>query len=121
MPEHYKEPVKAPDSKQKKEVIVKRKHAGLSYQLDGKIDAVIQRLIDLKDSTPEGSSLELNFEKVYDSWGDDYTYEVALYDRRIETDEECRIRLQQEKHRVQSSLAHKRAQLEQLKKELGVE
>lgn len=119
MSEHYKGPVKAPDSKQKKEVLVKRKHAGLSYQLDGKIADVIQRLIDLKDSTPEGSELELNFEKVYGRWGDDDTYEVALYDRRIETDEECRIRLQKEKHRVQSDLARKRAQLEHLKKELG--
>lgn len=121
MPEHYKGPVKAPVAGVKKIVLVKREHKSLTYQLDGTIDAVIQRLMDLKASTPEGSSLELNFEKVYGCWGDDDTWEVALYDRRIETDNECRIRLQQEEQSVQSTLALKRAQLEQLKKELGEE
>lgn len=119
MPEHYKGPVKAPIAGLKKIILVKRQHKSLTYELDGSIDDVIQRLINLKSSTPEGCSLELQFEKVYGMYGDDDYHEVALYDRRIETDQECRIRLQQEEQRVQSALAQKRAMLEQLRKELG--
>lgn len=118
MPEHYNKPVKAPDAELKKEVLIKREYAVLTWQLDGKIDEVIQRLVDLKESTAEGCSLELSFEKVYGMWDED-TWNLALYDRRMETDQECRIRLQKEDERVESELARKRAQLEQLKKELG--
>lgn len=121
MPENYKGPVLAPVAELKKIVLVKRPHRSLTYQLDGTIDVVIQRLIELKESTPEGCSLELNFEKVYGCWGDDDTWEVALYDRRIETDQECRIRIQQERQQQINVRAHKMAQLEQLKKELGEE
>lgn len=120
MPEHYKGPVKAPAPELKKVVMVQRKHQSLTCALSGTVDEVIARLEKLRDTTPEGCVLKLNWENVYAQYpGDEDSQEVMLYDERLETDEECRIRLQQEEHHVQSVLAQKRAQLEQLKKDLG--
>lgn len=120
MPEHYKGPPKAPAENLKKMVLIERRHQGLTCQLNGTVDEVVARLIKLRDGTPKGSILILSWETVFAQYpGDEDSQELKLYDERLETDDECRIRLQKEEQRVQSNLAHKRAQLEQLKKELG--
>lgn len=119
MYDNYTGPPKAPDQKDKIKLRIERMYAGLTYQLDGTVDEVIQHLQNEKDCTEEGSTLHLSFEKVYGQWGDDDTWEVKLYDERLETDQECRIRMQNEKLSLVQARATKMAQLAQLKKELG--
>ena len=96
-----------------------RKFKGLTYQLDGTVDEVILRLQDLKDKTEEGTTLHLSFEKVFGQWGDDDTWEVKLYDERLETEKERLSRLQREEQSIVVARANKMVQLAQLKKELG--
>lgn len=119
MHDNYTGPPKAPALESKIKLRLERKYEGLTYQLDGTVDEVIHRLQELKDNTEEGSTLHLNFEKVYGEYGDDDTWEVKLYDERIETDQECRIRMNKEEQAVRTTRALKLAQLAQLKKELG--
>lgn len=119
MYDNYTGPPKAPDASLKKVIRVKRDYQSFTYSLDGTVDEVIQRLQELKSEVEEGSNLHLSFEKVYGQWGDDDSYEVALYDERIETDQECRIRLQNAEQAVKDKRATQMAQLAHLKKELG--
>lgn len=103
----------------KKMVKIKRKYEGLTYELCGTIDQVIELLIKLKDTQKEGETLYLEYETVYGSYGDSDSQVVNLYDSRLETDEEYQLRLQREEEIKQQDISRKRAQLEKLKKELG--
>lgn len=92
----------------------------ISYNFDGTIDQVISRLQEIKaDQQVSGVELVLSYETEYGSWGDSDRQVVNLYERRLETDEEYQERLTKESEDKERSLAHKREQLEQLKKELG--
>ena len=116
MPEHYTSPVKAPENTLKKKVVPVYKYLDMS-DLCGDLGDVIKKLTSINESAPDGSTFD-----IYVSLVDDYdgqSVEVVIKENRLETDQECRIRLQKENDRVQLVLAQKRAQLEQLKKELG--
>jgi len=105
----------------KRMVMVLREHQHLTGDdLSGTIDDVIERLQELKRSynVPD-STLVLEWETEYGSYGDSDREQVNLYDRRLETDEEYAARTRLEKEQVHAMLQHKRAQLEALKKELG--
>lgn len=101
----------------KKIVEIERKYEELRSELSGTVDQVIELLQQHKLNTPEGSTLILSFEEVYD-YGDSY-HAVKLYDRRLETDEEYKMRLAQEAEEKENRMIAKRAQLLALKKELG--
>ena len=103
----------------KKTVNVLRKYEALTYQLCGTIESVIKYLVELKATQKEGETLVLEYETEYGSYGDSDRDVVNLYDRRLETDEEYEQRLQKAEEIKQQNLSRKRAQLEQLKKELG--
>lgn len=105
----------------KKVLDVKRKHHELSYQLSGPIGDVIAMLQRLKDETPEGSELILNYDTDYGYYGDGDRQVVFLYDRRLETDDEYEARLTKENDDKEKRLKEKRDQLARLKKELGEE
>lgn len=101
----------------KKIVEIERKYEELRSELSGTVDQVIELLQQHKLNTPEGSTLILSFEEVYDY---NYSYyAVKLYDRRLETDEEYKMRLAQEAEEKENRIIAKRAQLLALKKELG--
>lgn len=101
----------------KKFVDIQREWDRLRYELDGTVDDVIEMLQQRKDQTPEGCTLILSYEKVYD-YDNEYNA-VILYHRRLETDEEYKMRLAQEAEEKENRMRVKRAQLEALKKELG--
>lgn len=104
----------------KKTLMVPYKYESLSYQLCGTVDEVINVLKGVKERyQTEDSTLYLEYETEYGSYGDSDRNVVNLYAQRLETDEEYQTRLEQEKVAEESRLAYKRAQLEQLKKELG--
>lgn len=103
----------------KKIIAVERKYESLTYELCGTIDEVIERLVQLKATQKEGETLVLEYETEYGSYGDSDRQVVSLYDHRLETDEEYQVRLQKEEEIKQQNISRKRAQLEQLKKELG--
>lgn len=104
----------------KKTVLVPYKYESLTYELCGTVDEVITRLKEAKERLQtEDSVLVLEYETKYGSYEDSDRQVVNLYARRLETDEEYRTRLEQEKAAEEKCLASRRAQLEQLKKELG--
>lgn len=106
----------------KKVIDVKREHQELSYELSGSIGDVIAMMQRLKDETPEGSELILNYDTDYGQWpGDSDRNVVFMYDRRLETDEEYEARLTKENDDKEKRLKEKRDQLARLKKELGEE
>jgi hypothetical protein len=100
-------------------VDIERTWDHLRFEFDGTVDDVIEMLNQRKLETPEGSTLILSYETVYD-YGDSYNV-VKMYDRRLETDEEYKMRLAQEAEEKENRMRAKRAQLEALKKELGEE
>lgn len=105
-----------------KEIIdVKRKFLELTYELSGTVDDVIAMLQRLKEQTPEGSTLILKYETDYGSYGDRDRDVVYLFDRRIETDQEYRNRLDTERLNAERTRQQKLDQLAKLKKELGEE
>lgn len=103
----------------KKIIDVERKYEALRSELSGSVDEIIEMLQRRKLETPVGSTLILSYETVYD-YGDEYSV-VKLYDRRLETDEEYKIRLAQEAEAHENRMISKRAQFLALKKELGEE
>jgi len=105
----------------KKVIDVLRKHQEWTSEIDGTIDEVIARLQKLKESTPVGSILILQYETEYGQWGDDDRQVIRLYDRRLETDQEYDERMTKEALAEIQRLDQKRAQLAALKKELGEE
>lgn len=106
----------------KKIVLVPYKHESLTYELSGTVDEVIARLKEAKERLQtEDSVLVLEYEVEHGYYEESDRNVVNLYARRLETDEEYQTRLEQEKVADENRLASKRAQLEQLKKELGEE
>ena len=80
----------------KKIIDVEREYSTLTYEFDGTVDHVISMLKELNDATPEGNTLILNYETEYGYYGDSDRQVVKLYDRRLETDDEYKMRLAQE-------------------------
>ena len=105
-----------------KKTILVRTDKYLTYEFDDTIDGVIQRLKQLKEAyQTEDNILMLEYETGYGSYGDSDRQQVNLYIKRLETDEEYEARKKEEQSQEEKRLTYKRAQLEQLKKELGEE
>jgi hypothetical protein len=90
----------------------------IQHDLDGlTIDQAIARLMSYKTDYYSGKEVVISWEQA--QWSDDY--ELALYERRDETDVEEAERLVKEEQRRLQQLEHKKRQLAALKKELGDE
>lgn len=98
-----------------KQKVLKTLHSTIENYLDGK---TLQESIDFLKSLQEryqGKEIVVRWEQ--ERWSEDY--ELVLYERRDETDEEEKIRIKKEKRQQEIQLEYKRLQLEKLKKELG--
>jgi len=99
-----------------KQKVLKTLHNTIQHDLDGKtIDQAIAMLQNYKTDYYAGKEVVISWEQA--QWSDDY--ELALYERRDETDEEQAERLVKEEQYRQQQLEYKKKQLAALKKELG--
>lgn len=99
-----------------KKKVLKPLYNTIHHDLDGlTIDQAIERLQQYKTDSYQGKEVVISWENA------DYSdnYELALYERRDETDEEEAERLVKEEQQRQQQLERKKLQLAALKKELG--
>lgn len=91
----------------------------IRYELDGPIEDAIQYLQNLKDEADSaGVEYILDYTSEFDYGNVEYQV-IAVIERREETAEEIRERLELEEERNKAQVAKKRKQFEDLKKELG--
>lgn len=101
-----------------KQKVLKTLHNTIQSDLDGKtLDQAVEFLKGLKNHYyyEENKDVVISWEQA--AWSDDY--ELALYERRDETDEEEHERGVKEEAQRQQALERKKKQLAALKKELG--
>lgn len=101
-----------------KQKVLKPLYNTIHHDLDGlTIDQAITKLQEYKTNYYQGKEVVICWEQA--DYSDDY--ELALYERRDETDEEEAVRLAKDEQQRQQQLEYKKRQLAALKKELGDE
>lgn len=101
-----------------KQKVLKPLYNTIHYDLDGlNLAQAITKLVQYQAEYYKGKEVVISWERA--EYSD--SYELALYERRDETDVEEAVRLLREEKQGQQQLECKRRQLAALKKELGEE
>ena len=98
-----------------KQKVLKTTHTTIESSLDGL--TLPEAIAFLQRTQERYPNKEIVIKWEEEKWSDDY--QLSLYERRDETDEEEASREAEQERQKQIQLEYKRLQLEKLKKELG--